>query len=192
MKTTYGLDCRNWKGFCEDCKASADIWHDSKTIHLVFHVDEPSVRGVCTADGQNVWEDSCVEFFFAPYDDGIYYNIECSCTGKLLMASGTGRNDRCALPPESYALVRRHASLGEEAFGLRLERTSWDLALDIPAAVFARHEVSGLELLDKASGNLYCCGNKLPERHYLSYAPVHTNSPDFHRPEFFEKMIFER
>lgn len=190
-KTYYAIACNNWEGYGQDCQASFAIWHDGQSIRLEFHVEEAAVRAVCTEDGQHVWEDSCVEFFFAPGTDGLYYNIECSCTGKLYMAVGSGRNDRQMLPRESYGLVCRRPSLGDRSFGLREGRTSWELSLDIPVSVFVRHDISSLSALGSARGNVYKCGNLLPVRHYLSYAPIGTPAPDFHRPEYFENMTFE-
>ena len=39
--------------------------------------------------------------------------------------------------------------------------------------------------------NLYKCGDSLARPHYLSWQPVATPHPDFHRPEFFKPVLFE-
>ena len=84
--------------------------------------------------------------------------------------------------------MRRSSSLGTEAFGLR-EGLDWELELAIPASALAFHKLSSFSGLH-ARGNFYKCGNKLPRRHYLSWAPIDTPAPDFHRPEFFESIDF--
>jgi hypothetical protein len=58
--------------------------------------------------------------------------------------------------------------------------------LDIPAAVFGLAAFDGL----RARGNFYKCGDKLPVPHYLSWAPIATPRPDFHRPEYFDTLMF--
>lgn len=161
--------------------------HDGSELHLHFRVAEKAVRAVCAADREHAWEDSCVEFFFAPREDGMYYNLECTCTGKIYLCCGPDRHDRAFLPQEAYDAVRRSASLGEEPFGLLDKPAEWEVRLDIPASVFGLGSFNGLH----ARGNFYKCGDGLPERHFVSWAPIGTPKPDFHRPEFFGEIVFE-
>ena len=182
------IGCLNWPdAFPYAPEASFEIAHSGAELHLTFRVEEQAVRAVCAADGGRAWEDSCVEFFFAPRpEDGVYYNLECTCIGKLLLCRGTGRHGREPLPEVLLQGIRRADTLGGEPFGLREERTAWEVRLDIPAATFGLERFDGLQ----ARGTFYKCGDKLPVPHYLSWAPVGTPRPDFHRPEFFEDIVF--
>lgn len=181
------IACLNWpEAFPYRPEVSLDIYHSGEALHLHFHVQEQAVRAVCAADRERVWEDSCVEFFFAPREDGIYYNLECTCTGKIYFCRGAERHGRESLPEAAYAAIARRASLGTAPFGLREAPTAWDLALDVPAATFGLDTFAGLE----ARGNFYKCGDGLPVPHYLSWAPIGTPKPDFHRPEYFDRLIF--
>lgn len=36
--------------------------------------------------------------------------------------------------------------------------------------------------------NFYKCGDGLTVPHYLSWSPIVTEKPDFHRPEFFNQI----
>ncbi|MBR5724179.1 MAG: hypothetical protein IKX62_02235 [Bacteroidales bacterium] len=181
------IACLNWpEAFPYRPEVSFDIWHGGDELHLCFRVREEAVRAVCAADREHAWEDSCVEFFFAPRPDGLYFNLECTCTGKLYLCSGAGRHGREFLPETAYAAIRRRCSLGDEPFGLRQEPTAWEVALDVPAAVFGLQTFKGL----RARGNFYKCGDRLPVPHYLSWAPIATPKPDFHRPEFFDTLVF--
>ena len=65
------------------------------------------MAAACAEDRGPVWKDSCVEFFFAPGDDGLYYNVECSCIGKLYFCCGADRHEREFMPAEAYAAIRR-------------------------------------------------------------------------------------
>ena len=39
-------------------------------------------------------------------------------------------------------------------------------------------------------GNFYKCASGSSQPHYLSWNPINTEKPDFHRPDFFGKIIF--
>ena len=60
----------------------------------------------------------------------------------------------------------------------------------IPPQALFRHDLktwNGLE----ARMNLYKCGDNLSHPHFLSWRPIATEKPDFHRPEFFERVKFQ-
>ncbi|MBP5393089.1 MAG: hypothetical protein J6Y59_04650 [Bacteroidaceae bacterium] len=161
---------------------------DALLIH--YRVDEQSVRAVAREDYEHIWEDSCAEFFIMPAADGLYYNIECNCTGKLLIAVGKDRNGRKPAPKEVMQSVDRWASLGIEPFDVRNEPTQWELALRIPVSTFFLHEINAFDGL-QAKGNVYKCGDNLPVPHFISWNPIKTETPDFHRSEFFGEITFE-
>ena len=182
------IGCLNWpEAFPYRPEAEFDLCHDGGELHLRFRVKEDAVRAVCAADREHAWEDSCVEFFFDPHGDGTYYNLECTCIGKLYLCRGEGRHGREFLPEAAYAAIRRRCSLGTEPFGLRESPTAWEVELDVPASVFGLQTFSGLH----ARGNFYKCGDRLPVPHYLTWAPIATPKPDFHRPEYFDTLIFK-
>ena len=182
------IGCLNWpEAFPYRPEAEFDLCHDGGELHLRFRVKEDAVRAVCVADREHAWEDSCVEFFFDPHGDGTYYNLECTCIGKLYLCRGEGRHGREFLPEAAYAAIRRRCSLGTEPFGLREAPTAWEVELDVPASVFGLEAFSGLH----ARGNFYKCGDRLPVPHYLTWAPITTPKPDFHRPEYFDTLIFK-
>ena len=182
------IGCLNWPdAFPYAPEASCEIAHSWAELQLVYRVREDAVRAVCAADGEHAWEDSCVEFFFAPRPGGgIYYNLECTCIGRIYLCRGTERHGREPLPEPLLRGIRRSCSLGTEPFGLRQEPAAWEVRLDIPAATFGLERFDGLQ----ARGNFYQCGDRLPVPHYLSWAPVGTARPDFHRPELFDDIVF--
>ena len=180
----------NWSAFPYKPVARFRIAHTGNAILIHYQVDEESVAAV-EMDGGAVYKDACCEFFVAPENDGIYYNIETNCAGALLLEAGTGRgNLRGAAPQSVLDKVKRWASLGREPFALRKQPTQWQLALVIPVEVFYRHHITSLS--GKAiKANFYKCGSALPRRHYLSFWPIKTSSPDFHQPKYFGSLVFE-
>ena len=185
------IDNVNWpEAFPYKPKVEFAAVHTGDALLLHYRVEEQSVRAVAKNDHEHIWEDACVEFFFMPASDGLYYNIECNCAGKLIVAVGKDRNERQPAPVEVMKGVDRWASLGTEPFDTRQEPTKWELALLVPITTFFKHKLESFSGL-KASGNVYKCGDSLPVPHFISWNPIKTENPDFHRPEFFGQMHFE-
>ena len=165
------------------------ISHCPSGLLIHFKVNEQSVRAVAEADFDRVWEDSCVEFFSSPEDDGLYYNIECTCAGRLWIAVGSGREGREFAPETVMTGVKRWTSLGTDAFGIVDRPTAWEAALVIPLSTYFKHDVKSLSgRIVRA--NVYTCGDKLPVPHFVSWNPIETEKPDYHRPEFFGELEF--
>ena len=178
----------NWpKEFPYCPKMQFGIAHTGEEFLIHYCVEEQSVRAVAQKDNDNVWEDSCAEFFISPAADGLYYNIECNCAGTLLLGVGEGRNNRQLATPEITRQIDRWASLGRTPFDTRNQPTRWELALRIPYTVFFRHNITSLDGLT-LKGNFYKCGDKLPVPHFISWNPIGTPTPDFHCPQFFGKL----
>ena len=146
---------------------------------LHYRVSEQSVRAVYGEDNGQVWADK-----------DTYYNIECNCVGTLLVGLRGEDCGRCHVEPEVLATVKRWASLGREPFGERDEQTTWELALVIPAAVFAKYPIQ-LEQGARLRANFYKCGDDLPVPHFVSWNPINVEKPNFHRPECFGELVLE-
>ena len=183
----YRIECSNWPDFAAECSVELDIYHSSDCLHIHYYVDEPAVVANCGKDMEHVWEDSCVEFFFEPVHNGVYFNVECKCIGHIYLCSGTGRSERVPVSEAALDGIRRKSSFPPRPFGLRNYRTQWDLSLDIPASVFGLESYDGVV----ARGNFYKCADASPFRHYMSLFPIPTPRPDFHRPEYFGDIIFD-
>ena len=39
-------------------------------------------------------------------------------------------------------------------------------------------------------GNIYKCGDLLPQPHFVTLFPIQAPQPDYHRPEFFQPLPF--
>jgi hypothetical protein len=186
------LECVNWSdSYPYKPKVEVAVAHTGKHILIHYRVSEQSVRAVALNDQDAVWEDSCVEFFSQPNaEDGIYYNVECNCAGRLLLAAGAGRGERQPAPKSVTDAISRWASLGTAPFEERKEQTTWELALVLPTAVYFKHDIKSFDGMT-IRANIYKCGDKLSVPHFLSLYPISTDTPDFHRPEFFNELNFE-
>ena len=181
----------NWKDSYPYCpQVEFGIAYTDKAILLHYQVTEESVRAVAGHDNGPVWEDACVEFFSMLGGDDIYYNVECNCTGTLLVGAGATRSNRQHAPQEVLDLVSRWASLGKDDFEERIGTCSWEVALVIPFSTFFLHDIQSLEG-KSVRANFYKCGDKLQMPHFLSWNPIDLPKPDFHCPAFFGLLQFD-
>jgi hypothetical protein len=62
---------------------------------------------------------------------------------------------------------------------------SWELCVRIP---FHLMDIDADHLPPKLLGNFYKCADATDQPHYVSWNPIKTEKPDFHRPEFFGEI----
>lgn len=183
------IDTVNWPAdYPYQPKAAFRIITTERGYVVNYRVTEKSVAAVADGDCGRVWEDSCVEFFSCPADDGIYYNIECNCVGTILVAAGKDRSERPRAPKEVLAQVERWASMGRDNFSERIGETTWEVVLLIPYSVYFKHDVKDVQG-KTLRANFYKCGDLLQTPHFLSWNPVDVPQPDFHRPEHFGEIV---
>lgn len=176
----------NWPGefpYAPICAGRIGRTRDALVVSWRVSGLDLTVRN--TADGGTIWEDSCCELFLQAPGEDKYYNIEVNAAGILLVGCGTGRGDRVLLPPQVMARITRKAQV-KAPVDISHELCTWSLTICIP------FEVIGLDparLPEKLRGNIYKCGDKTAHPHFLSWAPVGTSQPDFHRPEYFGTFL---
>lgn len=185
------LDNVNWADqYPYKPKVEVAVARTEEAILLHYRVTEQSVRAVAQNDQDAVWEDSCVEFFSMPNpDDGLYYNVECNCAGKVLLACGKDRHNRERAPKEVTDSILRWTTLGTEPFEERKGEVSWELALILPKSIYFKHQINDINSL-KIKANIYKCGDKLTVPHFISLFPIETEKPDFHCSEFFKGVFY--
>ncbi|MBR5924730.1 MAG: hypothetical protein IKZ60_04650 [Bacteroidales bacterium] len=185
------LDCLNWPAWPYKPSVEFHIGYDEGGIRLEWKVDEQTIRALQGTSGCDVYEDSCVEFFFQPSaDDPHYYNFEWNAIGNLCVSWRTGRFDPEPAPAAIYGLVKAEASCGDVPFAERPADGPWTLKLYIPLEALWKNGVTSLKGL-KARGNFYKCGDGLTVPHFVTWGPIVTEKPDYHRPEFFKEIVFE-
>ena len=150
-----------------------------------FRVSGLDLRALNTEDNGTQWEDSCVELFVENPDGGEYYNFEINPLGKVLAARGAGREGRVKRPAEEMEQILRIARYEgpqEYAGGI----WDWRVTVVIPFELLG---VDPEKLPEKLRANIYKCGDMTAHPHFLSWSPIGTPSPDFHRPEYFGELI---
>ena len=164
---------RMWQQMC----------YNADFLYVRQHAQEVNLRAQLTGQLQQVCEDSCMEFFFTPGNDDRYFNLEINPNGAARLGFGPPAGPRTLLVPRDM----------EHFFAIKTERTGdgWTLTYRIPLSFLQlfypdfRYE-SGAAL----RGNCYKCGDLTDHPHYLSWNPVQSDVPAFHRPQDFGLMIF--
>ncbi|MCD4770584.1 MAG: hypothetical protein K8R35_10515 [Bacteroidales bacterium] len=189
LSDVYLIDIINWERYSYRPDVKFKIAYSEKEIFIKYYISEDYVKAEKTELNQRVCEDSCVEFFVSPANDGIYYNFEFNSIGTCLLGSGTSREDSRPAEKEIVERVRRLSSLDSSPFGEERGVKEWTLTVAIPVDLFFRHKI------EKLKGqvfrvNFYKCGDNLSVPHYLTWNEVGTREPDYHQPEYFGELIF--
>jgi hypothetical protein len=165
------------------------IAYSDHEIFLKYYITENYFKAEKTDTNEMVCEDSCVEFFVSPEDDGIYYNMEFNAIGTCLLGIGTDRTNSKKVRPEIISKIRRLTTAGTKPVKEKEGEYAWTITIAIPFDVFFRHEIKDLK--DKIfRANFYKCGDKLTVPHYVTWNPVGTEKPDYHQPEHFGLLKF--
>ncbi|MCQ2152992.1 MAG: hypothetical protein MJY44_00230 [Bacteroidales bacterium] len=187
----FCLENVNWKeSFPYKPRVQFRVWHEGDTFHIGYNVREQGTRALQTVLGGPVYEDSCVECFIQPDPaDPHYYNFEFNPIGMMAMACRTGRNDPEDAPREVLESVRIETTAGKEPFDEKYVE-EWSLDIAIPASALFNSGVKDFSGR-RMRMNFFKCGDGLKVPHFVTWAPVRTPSPDYHRPEFFLPVDFE-
>ena len=179
----------NWpQEFPYTPKASFKAFHNGEKLFLQFNVTEKDIHAVITDNFGEVWTDPCVEAFIAP-DENTYYNFECTCIGRMLVACHAKDKETEKMSLDTLSTIERYPSLGKENFSLKEGETTWSIIEVIPVSALFNHKIESWEGKTMRA-NFYKCGDNLPTPHFLSWNKIDFPRPNFHLPEFFGEITF--
>lgn len=183
------INCANWKDeYPYRPLSSFTIAHSGTALYIDFFSRTNFLRAEVYEDQGPVSRDSCVEFFVEPKAGGEYWNFEYNCIGVLNASHRRERPAPTRLTADELARVQRVASCGNRPFRELEGMFSWNLLTVIPLDLIGvRYEGSPIEM----RGNFYKCASATSQPHFLSWNAIDTPKPDFHRPEFFGKLILQ-
>jgi hypothetical protein len=193
-RETPALYIRNFLWVDAGSKPEADVklCYSSRYLYASFMVYERKIRIQYTGFQDPVYKDSCVEFFIDPFPEKKlgYINIETNAIGAMLIAFGKDRNNRRPISKKDLAGFQIVTSVRKLINGFHGSEF-WTLKYRLPLKLFKKYYgekvSSGLE----ARANFYKCGDETEFPHYGAWSPIQSSSPDFHRPEFFGRLIFD-
>lgn len=184
----FDVACVNWpETFPYAPLCSGRVARTKDALVVDFRVSGLDLRAQNLTDNGRQWEDSCVEVFIKDPEEDTYYNFEINALGKVLACSGADRHGRVARPAEEMEEILRFGQLE----GGPLDEGgiwTWRVGVVIPFELIG---VDPENLPDSIRANFYKCGDKTAHPHYLSWSPIDTPKPDFHRPEFFGELLLK-
>jgi hypothetical protein len=173
----------------------AKMMYDDANLYVIFRVQDHYVRCITNRINGPVWEDSCVEFFFSP-DTNLperYFNLEINCGGTPLMNyTITPRKEHVKLELEDIKKVVIAHSMPQLVDPEITEPVTWTIEYRIPLAILEK--VSHVTRPKKGvvwRANLYKCGDKTSNPHWITWSPVENDKPDFHLPRYFGILEFQ-
>ena len=174
----------NWPGFRFKPACTARLtFEEKKGFEVTLVCREANPLGRYKGFDEPVWTDSCLEFFanFAPQNTKKFFNLEMNSVGGWLFGFGEGRDNR-----DSLGELAKKWGFAPKA---RIFCDHWQVTaffeLGMLFELFGRFDP---EPGYTFRGNFFKCGEETPMEHYLSWSPIRTPAPDFHRPEFFGEL----
>ena len=163
-----------------DIAACAKIGWTEDALMVRLEAHEALIRAEETGPLGHPWEDSCLEFFLSPVaGDPRYINIEFNPNTCCRLGLGDGR-ERIQLLPERNWLEPEVFTAPE----------GWGITYRVPFALlkmlFPAFEAAPGTVI---RANCYKCGDKTAQPHFLSWNRVASETPNFHRPQDFGRMI---
>ena len=171
--------------------------HDGVSVHILFKVNDRYVRSTRTKFLDDVWNDSCVEWFVRPKEGKGYFNFEINCGGTLY-ASYVEDPDRIngslkkftRLTPDLGAMVGIRHSLPSVVDPEITSPIEWSIEIAVPLSVL-EHYVGPIGTLSgqKWRANFNKCADETSHPGWATWNPV--TERNFHRPWEFGEIVFE-
>lgn len=162
--------------------------HSGRFIYIDFFVRCNYLRAENYTPLSPVSQDSCVEFFVSPTSDNHYWNFEFNCIGAINASHRSERSNPTRLTPEELGTIRVSPSCGTRPFREMEGIFSWNLLVAIPLELIgAEYKGEPIEM----TANFNKCASATSAPHYLSWNPIDSEKPDFHRPDCFGHITLD-
>jgi hypothetical protein len=172
----------------------AKLLYDSAHLYIIFSVKEKSLNAKVKEINGPVWQDACVEFFFAP--DTLfperYFNLEINAIGVPLMHFNKVAKDSVIdLAVEDIKKITiAHSFIYVDEKEIQ-SQVKWSLEYKLPLAILEKYAT----ITKPAPGvqwkaNFYKIAHLSSQPHYLSWSHV-PGEVDMHLPQFFGKLGFK-
>lgn len=198
-KSVSKLELRHFMGDLPEHfpKVQAKLAYSDDALYVIFQVYDRYVRAAAKCHQDPVSRDSCVELFFTPAPQAStgYFNFEVNCGGTMLFHVQRGRG---MMPSHIKSCDLAHIELIHTMPAIVnpeiREETTWTVAFSLPMEVIKEYFPGEIIPAGRGAvwrGNLYKCADETSHPHWLTWAPVASERPDFHRPDSFGTWIFE-
>lgn len=165
------------------------LYYTAEHLFVQFRTYETNPTITYYQMNEDVFKDSCVEFFVQPSPDmdERYLNFETNAAGTLLLGLGAGRKrNRLTNVDPSLFDIQTTTGLQDADTG----KVYWKLEYAIPFA-FVKQHFPDFEAKKgaKLRANFYKCGEDVPEPHFGCWNLIESDQPDFHVSQFFGHLV---
>lgn len=176
------IDLYPWDGYQKSApKTYFYMLYDENGVGIKFFSDELNPVGNAKGMNTDVYTDSCVEIFLnaSPETTNKYLNFELSVTGYMHLGLGSGRFDR-ELQYIDFDRLNIQTRI--------LPEVGWEAKFYIPFSLLKEYYP---EISNEWNGNFQklCEDCQIP--HLGCWNLIGSEKPDFHRPEYFGKILLE-
>ena len=196
-KKIKALDIANYMGTLPAFhpKAQAKIMYNEENLFVIFRVQDRYVRCITDTINGPVWEDSCVEFFFAPDTNSpeSYFNLEVNCGGTpLFYYHKIAKTDRRTIEKEDIKRIEIAHTLPKIVDPEITEPVTWTIEYKIPLVMLKKYS----DITPPYKGvvwkaNLYKIAEITSNPHKITWSVVENNPMGFHAPEYFGDLVFK-
>lgn len=180
------VDCK-WSPNPSPRSSASLAFVENDGFYLRMESEETKPMALYKNFNDPVFLDSCLEFF-ARFDNDSekYINMEMNSLGTLLSCIGQGGQGREPIIDFTNGKifeVEPYVSNGK--WGV-----SAHISLSLLSEIYSK-DMTGIGVGYGFFANCYKCGDDTERPHYASWSSVLTDTPDFHRPEYFGKIIIK-
>ena len=178
----------DWPDTDRSVKAQFRIAYDNDALNILFTTSEAPILCRHFGDQAAVSCDSCVEAFIQPAEGGEYWNVEVNVGESINCSHRIERPKATKLSSAELAQIKRQSSMkinGDTS--IPGNGNSWTMRLSIPWQLMGVTPHKGMTM----RGNFYACASEAQPPYYLSWAPIATDTPQYHRPEFFGELTLD-
>ena len=177
------ISCYKWaEGYTPKAEARLIFVDGAFALQMIAYETDPTA--VYGNYNDPVYKDSCLEFFAAfDKNDVKYMNFEMNSRGAFLAAVRRERKNKTPIHELASVLPTVKPIKGEGFWGVETVFT--------PEFISQAFGAEGFSSGDVIRGNFYKCGDETPIPHFGMWSPVGTETPDFHRPEYFGELVIE-
>jgi len=190
------LELTHYMGYFPDHfpDVAAKVAYDGDHLYVIFRVADRFVCARKVNYQDRVCEDSCVEFFFTPGEDRShgYFNLEVNCGGTAYFHYQKGREIAdVPVTSEDFSCVQIAHTASKIIDPEITQLTNWVVEYCLPISILGKYT----PIIQPAIGviwyaNFYKCADESSHPHWLTWSFVDLPTPDFHRPKYFGRLVF--
>jgi hypothetical protein len=170
------------------------MMYDSENVYIIFKVEDNFVRLQTQRFNGKVFEDACVEFFFAPDSDRplSYFNLEMNAGGTALMGFHPDAKTTVNLKAEDFEPAEVAHSMPKTLEKEITEPVTWTVEYRLPISIMKKYS----KVSEPAKGtiwkaNFFKTSSRNSNPHYITWSFVNNPTPQFHLPQFFGTLKFK-